>query len=238
MPASKGCSKRTGALDALCRVITRRNMTRLAFIALGAAILTFGIHNIHRVTGITEGGIIGGMLLLKHWFGVPSSAGTFVLDATCYVLALRFLGWRFLAWSAVSTGFTSAFYTLWDHLPHLLPDLSAHPLLAALGGGCFVGVGCGLIVRQGGSSGGDDALALVLSRVTGMRLGRCYLATDLTVLALSLSYIPLLKIACSLVTVTISSAFIDVVVNVGRGAESSASEGSRNLSQEGRGTLV
>lgn len=120
-------------------------------------------------------------------------------------------------WSAVSTTCTSAFYALWDTLPHLLPDLSAHPLVAALAGGCFVGVGCGLIVRQGGSSGGDDALALVLSRVTGLRLGRCYLATDLTVLALSLSYIPVAKIACSLVTVTLSSALIDVVVSAGRG---------------------
>lgn len=32
---------------------------------------------------------------------------------------------------------------------------------AALLGGLFVGIGVGLVVRQGGSSGGDDALALV-----------------------------------------------------------------------------
>ena len=43
----------------------------------------------------------------------------------------------------------------------MLPDLSGHPLIAAILGGLFVGVGVGLIVRQGGSSGGDDALALV-----------------------------------------------------------------------------
>lgn len=206
----------TKLADAVRSIATARNARRLALIALGAGILTFGIHNIHQVTGITEGGIIGGMLLINHWFGIPSSAATFVLDALCYLLALRFLGWRFLVWSAVSTACTSAFYALWDTLPHLLPDLSAHPLVAALAGGCFVGVGCGLIVRQGGSSGGDDALALVLSRTTGIRLGRCYLATDLTVLALSLSYIPVIKIACSLVTVTLSSALIDVVVSAGK----------------------
>ena len=40
----------------------------------------------------------------------------------------------------------------------MLPDLSAYPLAAALLGGMFVGIGVGIIVRQGGSSGGDDAL--------------------------------------------------------------------------------
>ena len=90
-----------------------------------------------------------------------------------------------------------------------------------------VGIGCGLIVRQGGSSGGDDALALVISRVTGLRLSKCYLATDLSVLALSLSYIPVLKIACSLVTVTLSSFLIDWVVGFGRrSAEDGAPEPS------------
>ena len=72
-----------------------------------------------------------------------------------------------------------------------------------------MGIGVGLIVRQGGSAGGDDALALTISRVTRWRLSRAYLFTDLTVLALSLTYIPVGRIACSLVTVTLSSFLID-----------------------------
>lgn len=195
---------------------------RVAAIVLGAAILTYGIHNIHQVTGITEGGVIGGMLLVNHWLGIPTGLVTLVLDAICYALALRFLGWRFLVWSAVATSCTSAFYALWDALPHLLPDPSGHPLVAAVAGGLFVGVGCGLIVRQGGSSGGDDALALVISRLAGVRIAQAYLATDLTVLVLSLSYIEPARIACSLVTVTISSAVIDVIQGLGRPGSSAS----------------
>ncbi len=63
----------------------------------------------------------------------------------------------------------------------------------------------------GAWAGGDDALALSISKLTGWRVGRCYLFTDLSVLALSLTYIPVVKIAFSLITVTISSAVIDVV---------------------------
>ena len=49
---------------------------------------------------------------------------------------------------------------LWERVGPVLPDLSGQPLIAALLGGVFVGVGVGLVVRAGGASGGDDVLAL------------------------------------------------------------------------------
>ena len=184
---------------------------RMLFILLGAMIATFGIHNIHHQVGITEGGVIGLMLFVDHWTGFSPAYITPVLDIACYILALKYLGGQFIKISVLSTLSVSAFYKLWEQFPPMLPDLSGHPLDAAVLGGIFVGVGVGLIVRQGGSSGGDDALALVISKVTHWRLARAYLFTDLTVLALSLSYIPVIKIACSVVTVTLSSYLIDKV---------------------------
>lgn len=37
---------------------------------LGAAILSFGLYNIHSQSSITEGGILGMTLFLKHWLGI------------------------------------------------------------------------------------------------------------------------------------------------------------------------
>lgn len=184
---------------------------RVALILLGSAIFTFGVHNIHEVVGITEGGVIGLVLFGDHWLGIPPSVVSPVLDAACYLLALRVLGRGFLGWSAVATVSVAGFYRIWEQLPHLLPDLSGSMFLAAVLGGLFVGIGVGIVIRQGSSAGGDDALALTISRLTGWRVGRCYLFTDLTVLVLSLSYIEPVKIACSLVTVTVSSVVIDLV---------------------------
>lgn len=188
---------------------------RLLYIAAGSAILTFGIHNIHQVVGITEGGVIGALLLANHWLGVPSSIASPLLDLVCYAVALRLLGAGFLGWSVVSSACIAGFYAIWEHLPHLLPDLSAWPLVAAIAGGVFVGLGAGLVVRAGASAGGDDALALSIQKLSGWRLSRCYLVTDLSVLLLSLSYIPVTKIVFSLITVCISSPLIDFVVGFG-----------------------
>ena len=134
-----------------------------------------------------------------------------ILDISCYLLAFRFLGIHFIKISLISTLFVSAFYKVWEQFPPMLPDLSGSPILAALLGGAFVGVGVGLIIHQGGSSGGDDALALCISHVSHWKLSFCYLFTDLSVLLLSLSYIPARRIAFSLITVTVSSFIIDIV---------------------------
>ena len=170
---------------------------RIAMILLGTAILSFGIHNIHQRTAITEGGIIGLVLLINHWLGVPASVASPLLDAASYALAFKFLGWDFLLSAGVASVSLAGFYRIWECLPPMLPDLTPWPLVAALLGGV--------------SSGGDDALALVIHKLTGWRLSRAYLFTDLTVLFASLSYIPFRRIAFSLVTVTVSSLLIDFI---------------------------
>lgn len=180
-------------------------------ILAGTAISAFGMVNIHQRVQITEGGVLGMILLLNYWFHIPTSLLSPILDAISYAAGFKFLGKEFLPRSIAATLSLAFFLRFWEVMPFRLPDLSAYPFLAAVFGACFVGVGVGLIVRQGISSGGDDAIALVISKLTHCKISRAYLATDLTVLALSLSYIPVTRIAYSLVTVTISSLIIDAV---------------------------
>lgn len=183
----------------------------LISILIGAAICTFGIHNIHQRTNITEGGVIGLMLIIEHWIGISPAIITPVLDIICYALAFKSLGSRFIKISIISTFSVSMFYKFWELFPPMLLDLSGQPLLAAIMGGLFVGVGVGIIVRNGGSSGGDDALALSISKVTKCQLSRAYIFTDFIVLAMSLSYISFRRIMFSIVTVLISGITIEKV---------------------------
>ena len=188
------------------KMVDGLTVKKILLILLGAMICSFGIHNIHQRTNITEGGVIGLTLFAEHWLRLSPAYITPILDIACYLLAFRFLGGRFIKISIISTFFVSLFYKIWELFPPMLPDLSNRPLIAA---------GVGLIVRQGGSSGGDDALALSISHLLRWRLSRAYLFTDVVVLLLSLSYIPVMRIAFSLITVTISSYLIDYVRGYG-----------------------
>ena len=125
------------------------------------------------------------------------------------------VGWAFVMTPFFPPGSRADFLVCGIFSPPLLPSLADAPFTAALVGGCFIGTGCGLVVRQGASCAGDDALALVISKITGCRISRAYLLTDVTVLVLSLSYIPARRIVYSLITVTVSSFLIDFIQNYG-----------------------
>ena len=183
---------------------------------LGSAILAFGLYNIHSISNVTEGGVLGLTLLLQNWLGISPSISGLVLNAACYLLGLSTLGRDFIGYSIVAGGGFSAFYAVCELFPPIWPGIAEMPLLAALAGAAFVGVGVGISVRAGGAPGGDDALAMSISKLTGAGIQWVYLLSDLIVLGLSLSYIPIRRIAYSLVTVIISGQLIGVVQNIRR----------------------
>lgn len=208
---------------------------RYAGLMLGTAVLSFGLYNVHSQSDITEGGVLGLQLLIQNWFGVSPSVIGPVLDLICYLIGWRILGGAFLKNAMVSTLSYGFFYSIHERMGYLLPDLGGSPVLAALVGGLFVGIGVGLVVRAGGATGGDDVLALVLNKLAGVKIEKCYFFTDFVVLVLSRSYIPALKIACSLLTVTISSYIIGKMY---QGEENADLKEETNLKQTGRKELV
>ena len=178
---------------------------------LGGGVLAFGLYNVHSLSGVTEGGALGLTLLLQHWLGISPAWSGLIINFACYAYGLRTLGKSFLIWSAIGGGSFSAFYAVFEQFPRLWPELAGNPLLAAVLGAVFVGVGCGLCVRSGGAPTGDDALAMGLSKGLKLPIERVYLLTDLTVLVLSLSYLPLSRIACSLLSVMLSGKIIGII---------------------------
>lgn len=173
-----------------------------------SALQAFGMYNIHALSDITEGGVLGAVLLIDHWFHISPALSGFLLNACCYLFGWRTLGKEFILYSLIAAvGFSSG-YGICEQFPPLWPGIAGYPLLAAIIGAVFIGIGAGLCVRVGGATSGDDALAMSLSHLTKVPIQWVYLASDLTVLLLSLSYIPVKKIAYSLITVILSGQII------------------------------
>lgn len=181
-----------------------------------SAFLAFGLYHVHSFSGVTEGGVLGMTLLLEHWLHISPAVSGFVMNAVCYAAGWRLLGRAFIGYSAVAAAGFSLAYKIFEQFPPLWPGLADLPLAASVLGAMFVGVGAGLCVRVGGATGGDDALAMCLARVTGWDIQWIYLLSDFSVLALSVSYIPLERIGWSVLTVVLSGQIIGVIQKVGR----------------------
>jgi uncharacterized membrane-anchored protein YitT (DUF2179 family) len=175
---------------------------------LSSAFQAFGIYNVHALSGVTEGGTIGLVLLINHWTGISPAISGFFLNGACYLLGWRTLGNKFVAYSMIAAVGFSLTYAVCELFPPLWPELVNYPLGAALFGAIFVGLGSGFCVLAGGATSGDDSLAMSLSRILKMPIERIYYISDLTVLALSLTYIPFSRIAYSVLSVLLSSRII------------------------------
>lgn len=173
-----------------------------------AAFQAFGMYNIHALSNVTEGGILGLILLFEHWIGLSPAVTSLILNSLCYLFGWKTLGKEFLGYSLVASLGYALSYGIWEQFPPLWPQIANYPALAAIVGAVFVGIGAGIAVRAGGAITGDDALAMSLQACTGIRLETLYLLSDLAVLLLSLTYIPVRRIAYSLLTVVLSGQII------------------------------
>ena len=189
-------------------MLPKLKKTNCMILLLGTVIQAIGIYNIHSLSNVTEGGVLGLTLLIRHWLGISPAVSSLVLNLCCYAFGWKTLGKDFVGYSLLSIAAYSLFYSILELFPPLWPDIGQYPLIAALAGALFIGIGAGLCVRAGGTTAGDDALAMSLSHRFGWPIERIYLVTDPTVLLLSLSYIPARRIVYSLLTSILSGLII------------------------------
>ncbi len=179
-----------------------------------SAFLAFGLYQVHSVSGVTEGGVLGATLLLEQWFDISPSISGFLLSVLCYLVGWKLLGKSFLIYSLVSAAGFSLGYRICEQFDPLWPELADLPLLASFAGALFVGIGAGICVRIGGAPSGDDALAMSISHLTHIKIQWVYFMCDLAVILLSMTYIPASRIAYSLLTVVLSGQMIGLVQKI------------------------
>lgn len=182
------------------------------FILLGTAILSFGMYNFNYQHDITEGGILGLLLLLKNLFDIEPSKANLLIDTALFLVAYKYFGNKFLINSIIATVSFSIYYSIFENIGPVFPNMD-NKLIGTILAGLFVGIGVGIVVRNEAAAGGDDALALVVSKFTSITMGKFYLISDVTILIMSLSYLSIKDVLWSLIAVNISGRTIDYVSN-------------------------
>jgi uncharacterized membrane-anchored protein YitT (DUF2179 family) len=92
-------------------------------------------------------------------------------------------------------------------------------MLIVLYAGVTLGAGLGIVFRYGGTTGGIDIIARILSRWRGYSMGQIILVADTIIIGISIFYISLDKILYTFVMVFIASKMIDFMQNGGYSAK-------------------
>lgn len=198
----------------------------LLLIILGSCILAFGSFNFNYQNNVTEGGVLGLLLLIKNIFDISPSVTALIIDLSLFALGTKFFGKQFLGLSIFASLSFSTWYKVWESIGFIVPNLTNHMLLASILAGMGVGIGIGIIVRAGAAAGGDDVIALVGEKLTPFKVNHVYMITDFIVLILSLSYLSFKQIFFSLIAVTISGKIISIMY------DSSKMNNEENIQEE------
>lgn len=128
-------------------------------IALGTVITVAGLNVFLVPAQIAAGGVSGLATLLYYVAKIPISATILALNIPLFLMGFRSIGREFFAKSLFATLLFSLFAEL---IP--LPAITAEPFLCVIYGGVLEGIGIGLVIRYGGSTGGSDLAAILLNK--------------------------------------------------------------------------
>ena len=136
-------------------------------ILVGTAVMALAIQCIYDRVGLVTGGFTGLTIVIRSLTksvvegGIPLWFTNIVLNIPVFLYSYIKFGRKFVG----RTLFATLMLSVWLYI---IPgvDLSGDDyLLAALFGGAFTGVGMGLVLRAGATTGGTDMAALIQSRM-------------------------------------------------------------------------
>lgn len=131
------------------------------FLVIGTFILAVAINTFLAPNKVSAGGITSLGTILLHLFGIRISVTNLVCNIVLFIFGYRMLGKYAVVQTASGILLLSVFLEVTAKIPAYTGDL----LIASVTGGVLMGIGVGLVVRQGASTGGSDFAALILKRI-------------------------------------------------------------------------
>lgn len=186
----------------------------LVLIVLGNFILSLGVMMFISPMDFVSGGATGLGLLFEKMFGLKLSIGVGILNVIMFVIGFFVLGKRFAATTLLSTFLYPGFLAIMEGIP-ALATLNTDPIVAAVFGGVCIGVGVGLVIRMGSSTGGMDIPPIILQKYTGIAVAISMNAMDLIIMCTQMPYSSPQKIMYSLMMLVVTTVVMDKVAMVG-----------------------
>lgn len=169
----------------------------------GAAYPLFLVPN-----NIAPGGLSGLAMILNYLFSTPVGLTSLLMNIPLFLIGYKAMGRVFAFRSLVATVLFSATIDLAK-----LPAMTNDPLLGTLYGGVLLGVGLGLILRGGATTGGTDMIArMVHSKLPFITVGAFLLMIDCLVVILAGVVMGTSEGLYALISIVASSKLIDMVL--------------------------
>ncbi len=183
-------------------------------VILGSALFGVAVNMFLLPHGIVTGGATGIATVAAKIWGVPVGFGIIIINLPLFILCIRDMGFSGMVYSIIGTSLTSLFADILIFLPEATDDL----LLSSLIGGSVMGIGSGMLLSSGFTTGGTDLGAyLIYKKYPALSTGRMILIFDGLIIVLSAAILKnFAGIMYSAVCAVSYSASLDMVQGIYR----------------------
>lgn len=193
-----------------------RTLRDYAIITFGALLSATAARSFLVPNEVVGGGVTGVAIMLNSTLNVPIGWMIIAFNIPLFIFGFRMLGGFKFAIRTVYATVLLAFGI--DYIAPYLPIVTNDPLLYSIYGGLLDGIGMGLVLRVGGTTGGTDIIARIIERRYGVAPGRVILLVDIAVYVGAFFLYGPEKALYALIVAFIATRVIDATLAAGKGS--------------------
>ncbi len=169
-----------------------RGVKEYLLITLGIVIYTVGWAIFLTPNNLIGGGVSGISAIIQYATGLKMGYSYFVINTVLLIISVIIIGPAFGAKTVYAIILASVCLNVFQSIipETIIQDfaLSNGKLMCSIIGGSMAGLGIGMSISQGGSTGGTDIVALIITKFRNISPGRIILTMDVFIIASSLLF--------------------------------------------------
>ena len=195
--------------------INLKSIEKILMILLGNLLYSFAIAFFILPSGLITGGTTGIALFVNYLTGFDISLFVLIFNIVMFIVGFLILGKTF----ALSTVLSSICYpfmlSLGQRLNLLMGDLTHDLILCTVFGGLLIGMGIGIVIRAGASTGGMDIPPLILKKLFHLPVSATLYVFDFSILILQMFFSDIEESLYGILLVMIYTFVLDKVLVIG-----------------------
>lgn len=191
------------------------DVKKIFFVLLGNTIYAAGLAAFVFPTGLITGGTTGLGLIANHYFGVPIETFAAIFNVVMFVLAVLVLGKSFALTSLISTFYFPFILGVVQKIDGL-QGWTDDPMLCTIFAGVSIGVGIGMVIKAGASTGGMDIPPLIFNKKMGLPVSVGLYLFDFGILVGQMLFRDKEKSLYGILLVMIYTVLVDKVLLMGK----------------------
>lgn len=183
-------------------------MFKIPWIIIGAILTALSLEVILIPNGLIDGGITGVSMMLSDAYGFSLSALLFIFNIPFILIGLKHLGKRFAFLATLGIVSLTISTAIFERSS---PFVEGNFILLILIGGLLLGMGIGIVIRNGGALDGTDVFALLISNKTSFSVGESILGINFVIFLFALFLFGWKGAFISIITYFIATTVVDLV---------------------------